>query len=80
MSGAARDRQEGGDHYASMAVQPWDAMRAWLSREQFTGFLLGNAIKYLGRFNARAPGKGGLQDLKKALHYLEAAIEIEERP
>lgn len=71
-------RQEGGDHYRTMAVQPWDAMRAWMSREQFIGFLLGNAIKYLGRFNADVQGKGGLPDLKKALHYLEAAIALEE--
>lgn len=75
---AARSRQEGGDHYLGMGIQPWDAMRAWMSREQFFGFLLGNAIKYLGRFNAKVPGKGGLPDLKKALHYLEAAIELEE--
>lgn len=75
---AARSRQEGGDHYRAMAVQPWDAMQAWMSREQFFGFLLGNVIKYLGRVNAKAPGKGGLLDLQKALHYLEAAIELEE--
>jgi len=75
---SARNRQEGGDHYLSMGIQPWDAMRAWMTREQFLGFLIGNAIKYLGRFNAHGTGKGGLPDLKKALHYLEKAIEEEE--
>lgn len=45
----ASARQVGGDHYQTMAVQPWDAMHAWLSPEQFRGFLRGNAIKYLAR-------------------------------
>jgi hypothetical protein len=72
-------RQEGGDHYLNMGIQPWDAMRAWLSPEQFTGFLIGNAIKYCARFNAKAPDKGGLPDLLKARHYLETLIELETR-
>ncbi len=76
---AARHRQQGGDHYLNMGVQPWDAMMAWLTQEQFFGFLLGCCIKHLARFNAKAPGKGGLTDLKKALHYLEKLIELEER-
>lgn len=73
-----RTRQEGGDHYLGLSIQPWDAMKSWMTREQFTGFLIGNAIKYLGRFNATQAGKGGLMDLRKAMHYLQAAIEIEE--
>lgn len=74
-----RARQEGGNHYLNMGIQPWDAMRAWLSPEQFAGFLLGNCIKYLARFNAKATGKGGLPDLLKARHYLEKLIELESR-
>lgn len=75
---SARQRQEGGDHYLGMGIQPWDAMKAWMSEEQFSGYLLGNTLKYLARFNAKAPGKGGLPDLKKALHYLDKLIEWEE--
>lgn len=74
-----RTRQEGGDHYLNLGIQPWDAMRAWLSPEQFVGYLLGNCIKYLARFNAKATGKGGLPDLLKARHYLEKLIELESR-
>lgn len=76
---SARDHQVGGTHYRDLTVQPWDALESWLTPEQFTGFLLGNAMKYLARFNARAPGKGGLPDLQKAVHYLQKAIEVEER-
>lgn len=63
--------QIGGDHYQRLAIQPWDAMQAWMSPEQFRGFLRGNAIKYLARYNH----KGGVEDLRKARHYLDKLIE-----
>lgn len=72
----ALNRQEGGDHYRKMAVQPWEALEAWLSHDQFMGFLVGNAVKYIGRFNSVDYQKGGITDLKKARHYLDRAIEI----
>ena len=62
---SADARQVGGHHYAGKAVQPWDAMRAWMTPEQFEGYLRGNALKYLARY----PDKHGLEDLKKAEHY-----------
>ena len=58
--------QVGGDHYRGKTVQPWDAMEAWMSKEAFIGYLQGNVIKYLARWN----DKGGLQDVLKAQHYL----------
>lgn len=69
----ADDYQVGGAHY-KMQIQPWDAMQAWMSPDEFRGFLIGNAIKYL----ARAGKKGvRLEDLKKASHYIQKSIEIE---
>lgn len=56
-------------------IQPRHAMQAWMSREQFQGFLRGNAIKYL----ARCDNKGGIEDLKKARHYLDKLIEVSEK-
>lgn len=67
----ARDTQIGGNHYCSKAIQPWDAMEAWMTPEQFRGFLRGNAIKYL----ARCDDKGGMEDVKKARHYLDKMLE-----
>jgi hypothetical protein len=32
----------GGDHYARLAVQPWDVMRATMTRAEFQAFLRGN--------------------------------------
>ena len=70
----AQNKQVGGTHYQKV-IQPWDAMEAWMSREQFIGYLRGNAIKYL----ARCDDKGGLEDLQKAQHYLAKLIEVESR-
>jgi len=61
----------GGSHYVTKKVQPWEAMEAWMSPEQFEGFLRGNAIKYLARYT----DKGGINDVNKALHYGEKLSE-----
>ena len=68
----AGSRQIGGAHYTSKSVQPWQAMEAWMTEEQFKGFLKGNVIKYL----ARCDDKGGKIDLEKARHYLDKLIEF----
>lgn len=74
---SANDRQVGGDHYKTMAVEPWKALEAWMTTEQFHGFLLGSAIAYLARFNTSGvPGKGGITDVEKARHYLDKLIEL----
>jgi DNA-directed RNA polymerase subunit RPC12/RpoP len=73
--GPANATQVGGEHYRALAVQPWDAMAAWMTPVEFRGFLRGNAIKYL----ARAGHKGSaLEDYAKARHYLAKLIEIGE--
>ena len=73
---SADARQVGGSHYRDMQMQPWDVMRAWMTPEQFEGYLRGNALKYLARY----PDKHGLEDLKKAEHYLQKLIqELEAR-
>ena len=68
----ANSKQVGGGHYRTKKVQPWDAMEAWMSPEEFAGFLRGNAIKYLARCN----DKGGIEDVKKAQHYIEKLLEV----
>lgn len=67
----ASARQVGGEHYREMVVQPWDAMKAWMTPAEFKGFLKGNAIKYL----ARELGKGGADDIRKAQHYIDKLVE-----
>lgn len=74
---SANKTQVGGDHYISMAVQPWDVIGTWEIEDQIAYFR-GNAIKYLMRFGAkRGTGVGGaLEDSEKAMHYIQKMIEI----
>lgn len=68
--GNANDRQVGGDHYRSLDIQPWDALRAWLTPEEFSGFMKWTAIVYL----ARTKHLG--EDVAKAHHTLEKLLEV----
>ena len=70
---SANDMQVGGEHYQSKSIQPWDAMQAWMTPEQFKGFLWGNVIKYIARWQ----DKGGVEDLRKARHYMDKLIEVQ---
>ena len=58
--------QVGGDHYKKMVVQP-----AEFINENKLLFAEGNAIKYICRHST----KGGIQDIDKAIHYLEMVKE-----
>lgn len=60
--------QHGGNHYKNKPIEPWDYIAA-----NGIGFLDGNAIKYLTRWRE----KNGIEDLKKARHYIEKLIEVE---
>jgi hypothetical protein len=70
---SADDMQVGGEHYRNKDVQPWTAMQAWMTPEQFKGFLWGNVIKYIARWQ----DKGGVEDLRKARHYMDKLIEVQ---
>jgi hypothetical protein len=63
----ANDVQVAGTHYKSKAVQPWDYIVA-----NNLGYLEGNIVKYVSRWQ----DKGGVDDLKKARHYLDKLIEV----
>ena len=63
----ANARQVGGDHYKG-AIEPWDAIAAWK-----LGFLAGSVIKYVARYKK----KNGVEDLKKARHFLDKLIEAD---
>lgn len=67
----ANELQVGGEHYRSMKVQPWDALEAWLTPEEFRGYQKGTAISYL----ARERSKGGDVDVEKATHHLMKLLE-----
>jgi len=72
LNSMANEYQLGGAHYTNKDIQPWEAMEAWMTEEQFKGFLMGNVIKYIARFQ----DKGGVLDLQKCKHYLDKLIEV----
>lgn len=63
------DKQEGGDHYVKLKIQPIEYITA-----NNLGYCEGNILKYITRYKT----KGGIEDLKKALHYLKILIEKNE--
>lgn len=68
--GSALDIQEGGGHYKDQPIQPVEYIHA-----NAIGYFEGNVIKYVSRWRK----KNGLEDLKKAKHYIELLIELEQK-
>lgn len=64
----ANARQEGGTHYKQLSIQPWDYIVS-----NNLGYLEGNVVKYITRWQTKGNGR---QDLLKAKHYLEKLLEI----
>lgn len=65
---AANEKQIAGDHYKKYGdLQPWDVVIKWN-----LGYLEGTALKYIARWR----DKGGIDDIKKAIHFLEKLVEI----
>ena len=62
------DRQIGGDHYKKFSIQPVEFIM-----ENNLDYCQANVIKYITRFR----DKNGVEDLRKAKHYVEMLIEFE---
>ena len=56
----------GPGHYKDKPMQVWDYVVA-----NNLGYLEGNVVKYISRWRQ----KGGVDDLRKAKHYIEKLIE-----
>ncbi len=63
------DEQIGGDHYQTYTIQPIEFLY-----KNNVPFIEGNIIKYV----LRHKNKNGVEDLKKARHYVDMLIELEE--
>lgn len=60
----------GGAHYKQHTYETWDVIADW-----GLGYFDGNAVKYLSRWRH----KNGVEDLRKARHYIDKLIEMETR-
>lgn len=58
--------QVGGNHYAKQKMQPIELVMA-----NEMGFCEGSALKYI----CRHQDKGGAEDIKKAIHYLQLLLK-----
>lgn len=59
-------------HYTKGGIECLDAIRASMTDDEYKGYLKGNIIKYLWRYE----WKNGLEDLKKAQFYQNRLIEL----
>ena len=62
-----QNKQVGGNHYDRMKIQPITFIV-----DNDIPFIEGNIIKYVCRWR----DKGGVEDLKKAKHYLDILISV----
>jgi hypothetical protein len=68
----ANNRQEGGTHYITMQVTPWDVVDTW-PIEQRIGYYRGGALKYIMRCGSKDES---LQEIRKAQHYIQKLLEL----
>jgi hypothetical protein len=69
---SALDKQAGGSsHYTKYKIQPVEYTIA-----NNLSFLAGNVVKYVTRYK----DKGGAEDIRKAMHYLELILQFEYPP
>jgi len=68
---AANDRQVAGKHYGEVRYQHWDIVE-----EHNLDYFQGQITKYVMRWKH----KNGIEDLRKAQHFLEKYIELKETP
>ena len=62
-------KQIGGRHYKKLTIQPVEYIHA-----NGLGYFEGTVVKYVSRWR----DKGGIEDLQKAIHFLELLIDLEE--
>ena len=62
------NKQIGGSHYKNMAIQPIE----YIVKNNIP-YIEGNVIKYISRWKQ----KNGIDDLRKARHYIDMLIELE---
>lgn len=70
----ANERQEGGEHYRKVpGEQHWDRLVRLYGLDVAFVYFVGNITAYVERYRE----KNGVEDLKKARHYIDKLIELE---
>lgn len=62
-------------YYTANGLSPIEAMKnGFVTKEEYRGFLIGNVLKYINRFQYK---DDALSDLYKCRRYVEYLIELE---
>ena len=64
---------EKSSYYDAGGIETIDIIRAKLTPEQFSGYLVGNALKYLCRYNFK--NNSDKRDVEKAIVYLSILVK-----
>jgi len=65
------------DHYTSGGIETIEYIRAKMSKEEFYGYIKGNAMKYISRVDKKSDKLlDKIDDLKKAQWYIERMIQV----
>lgn len=70
------DQVDHPEHYTQGTIECIDALEASMTGPSFCGFLKGNILKYVWRYELK---NNPLEDLKKARWYLNRLIETYEK-
>ena len=65
--GLKMSKDKKSNYYDAGGIETLEIIKAKLTEEQYTGYLMGNAIKYLCRANWKTTDPG--RDLEKAAYY-----------
>lgn len=68
----ANAMQIGGQHYKEMGLEPWNVVDTW-PLEQRIGVYRHGALKYIMRMGSKDEN---VQEIKKAIHYLQKLVEV----
>lgn len=65
------------DYYSVNGLSPLDVMKnGFVTKDEYRGFLIGNVLKYINRFQYK---NDALNDLYKCREYLDFLIELENK-
>ena len=65
------------DHYKRGGIETIEYQQAKMSKEEFKGYLKGNALKYVSREGLKSEKlTDKIDDCKKAIWYLEQMIQV----
>ena len=61
-------------HYSALDPEPIEAMKGWMTVEEYRGYLKGSILKYLSRAGKKV-SESELDDLRKAKWFMDRLVD-----